>query len=420
MLPMELHSFVEFKATSLDTEYKWKHHCERTLGVHIDLVDQPSANENLDERRLAAEDERLLKWESLGRAAPRKDRAFFRKTFFMSNDLSGTSTSRVPPPQGEHVAAEERDFVGEVLASFEAASAFDDGGTAGKRRHPTKPHLEVEWSLPVLPEVELWANQYQFVTFDDDPGLKRAKLAEALIVDTHKAYNQRSSEAVLTASVVVPADVTSGEGEPSVYEWVRQYQIHLDKSTGDRGNFLFFIDEEKGVVTFKELNPQKVSAPVLVFVFLECSCCLRYFQLELRGGILSRRGEGDKYLVKRRELTSEEQKLRNNSLKVIIVGGSICSCSRSTVVNVCLLSPHVRALTHISQRTRLLKESMTAVKAKVKLPLVLLMTVPTKVGLVTREGERYCNYGRAPVHREYNSFFLNGMREPSHSRTLRL
>ena len=39
-----------------------------------------------------------------------------------------------------------------------------------KLKHPSKPGVTAEWCLPVLPAAQLWANNYRFVSFDDDPG----------------------------------------------------------------------------------------------------------------------------------------------------------------------------------------------------------------------------------------------------------
>jgi len=190
-LPMELQSLVDFKPTSLDSEYKWKHHCERTLGVHIDLVDLDAHTPaSVGANRRAAlheDDERLLKWETLGaasktnsQAAPRRERVFLRKTEFMSNDLSRTSAlgnrgaARDPVHNsgaaGSLASADAR--LAAAIQSFALARESDqamggdgagEGGHAKRKMvHPTKPHLTVEWSLPVLPDAELWANQYRY------------------------------------------------------------------------------------------------------------------------------------------------------------------------------------------------------------------------------------------------------------------
>ena len=95
-LPSDLASFVEFRPTSLDREYKWKHHCERTLGVSIDLVDLETHAPPPEEARppMHADDDRLLKWDTTNTAAAsasaqQTDRSFFRKTQFMQNSSHG-------------------------------------------------------------------------------------------------------------------------------------------------------------------------------------------------------------------------------------------------------------------------------------------------------------------------------------------
>mmetsp|Transcript_23872 Transcript_23872/g.43657 ORF Transcript_23872/g.43657 Transcript_23872/m.43657 type:complete len:476 (+) Transcript_23872:149-1576(+) len=350
-LPMELQNFVAFKPTSLDTEFKWKHHCERTLGVHIDLVDLDngdSSSSAFGGQRLHPDDERLLKWDqqNAGVQAARKDRAFFRKTTFMANDLSRSSALRGGATARQEAADEVEEDAAIVLlrdavASFGTAvlrettsatlgvsDAGGSDGVAGKRKlmHPTKPHLTCEWSLPVLPDSTTWANHYRYVGFDDDPLVrdgskgegvnKRAKAAavlEGLIVNAKNEYSSRAQDNILTGSLVVPSSVSSGGGSSAEgyeggvdYEWRRQYQMNMEKvsAEGLRGNLVLFVDPSKGVVTYKELAPQK---------------------LDLRGGVSGmkqRVEESDTYLVKRRDFTPEEHHERLLLSKAFVAGQS--------------------------------------------------------------------------------------------------
>jgi hypothetical protein len=173
-LPMELQGFVAFRPTSLDTEFKWRHHCERTLGVHIDLVDldahTPCEDPSGRAQRLHPDDDRLLKWDSLASAAAekRKERHFFRKPVFMSNDLSRSSALAKTEKDLERAGAKgprktEHDRLLAAAAEAEETLAAAAASFAPRPKlvHPTKPHLTVEWSLPVLPDAELWANQYR-------------------------------------------------------------------------------------------------------------------------------------------------------------------------------------------------------------------------------------------------------------------
>jgi hypothetical protein len=352
---MELQSFVAFKPTSLDTEFKWKHHCERTLGVHIDLVDLDNAD--VVGQKLHPADERLLKWDQQNAGnlqAARKDRAFFRKTTFMANDLSRSSAlrgagAREAALRREHVeeedegalllrdaaasfmtvllkeakaaeaaAAAEADTTSE-LSSSSSSSSSSHGATGSKRKlmdHPTKPHLSCEWSLPLLPDTTTWANHYRYVGFDDDPSVnnqsntaaaaaaaaaasqdnagnsqsssKRTKQQQAavlsgLIVNAKNEYSARAQDTILTGSLIVPSSSSAvpncsegrgdGEEEESAapFEWKRQYQMNMEKvATAEalRGNLLLFVDPTKGVVTYKDLAPQKVRHDFEFF-----SCC---------------------------------------------------------------------------------------------------------------------------------------------------
>jgi len=137
--------------------------------VHIDLVDldahTPAEDSNGRSQRLHPDDDRLLKWDSVAGASAaaekRKERHFFRKPVFMSNDLSRSSAlAKTEKERSSHATEQERAAAAAVEAEETLASA---AASFAPRQlvHPTKPHLTVEWSLPVLPDEELWANQYR-------------------------------------------------------------------------------------------------------------------------------------------------------------------------------------------------------------------------------------------------------------------
>lgn len=96
--------------------------------------------------------------------------------------------------------------------------------------------------------------------FDDDPsgGVKRLRLSEGLIVNAKNEYNARAQDTILTGSFILPTEEPAALGVGQRFAWQRQYAMHLEKTTEARGNYLLFVDEERGVVTYKELAPQKV------------------------------------------------------------------------------------------------------------------------------------------------------------------
>lgn len=103
----------------------------------------------------------------------------------------------------------------------------------------------------------------RYVGFDDDPsrGGKRARLAEGLIVNAKNEYSARAQDTILTGSFILPTEESAEEeaaGEGRRFAWQRQYMMHLEKNTDTRGNYVLFVDEEAGMVTYKELAPQKV------------------------------------------------------------------------------------------------------------------------------------------------------------------
>ncbi len=127
---------------------------------------------------------------------------------------------------------------------------------------------------------------------------------------TLRRYNPRLQDHVLTGSLVVPgevpptqphstnfgeSEVAESVGSAASYHWQRQYRMCREKASGGdgRGNYVFFVNEEKGVATYKEMAAQK---------------------LELRGGISAvktqRNEELDSYTVVRRALSSAEARRR--------------------------------------------------------------------------------------------------------------
>eukprot|EP00615_Pteridomonas_danica_P006949 CAMPEP_0114342666 /NCGR_PEP_ID=MMETSP0101-20121206/9984_1 /TAXON_ID=38822 ORGANISM="Pteridomonas danica, Strain PT" /NCGR_SAMPLE_ID=MMETSP0101 /ASSEMBLY_ACC=CAM_ASM_000211 /LENGTH=223 /DNA_ID=CAMNT_0001476915 /DNA_START=705 /DNA_END=1379 /DNA_ORIENTATION=+ len=179
----------------------------------------------------------------------------------------------------------------------------------------------MEWSLPVLPDDNVWSNHYRYVSFDDDPisssstststSNKRKRINEGMIVNAKNEYNVRSQTEILTSSFILPSSSSSASSSSSSssssnvkpYEWQRQYSMHLETKEDMRGNYLFFVDQENGQVTFKDMVPQK---------------------LELRGGISAtqeRLEEKDQYAVCRRELIPSEVKENVSIYKTLKGGG---------------------------------------------------------------------------------------------------
>lgn len=251
----DLQSFVNFASSSLDVDYRWRHHCERTLSVHIDLVDLEAASSK--ETRLAPEDERLLKWDSSG-AAKVKDRehSFFRQPELMSNDLSKSSANRsnrsTAAAGPEAVSFDLEAALGAAVASFEGAAAF--------AQHPSKPNLTVEWSLPLLPDTLIGANEYRYVSFDDDAPPK-PRSNEALVVNWWQEQNPTTKEKILLGKHIVPTDaVDVVEGrDATVFGPPLTVQMHLEAGgPGDLGQFVFVLNHGLGHASFVELNRDKV------------------------------------------------------------------------------------------------------------------------------------------------------------------
>jgi hypothetical protein len=190
----------------------------------------------------------------------RKDRAFFRKTVFMSNDLSRSSAlapARTGDRGGAEGGEEEPDAITIGVGSFAAARTCDDA----TRPHATKPHLTVEWSLPVLPDALLWPTAYQYVTFDEGPK-KRARYANALVVDSRREYSERTQSTVLKGTLITPGDDATGDDGLSPYEFQAQYLMQRPEPLG-ADKRLLLVDRAKGVATYTDPLQKKVEFRVV-------------------------------------------------------------------------------------------------------------------------------------------------------------
>lgn len=321
-LPTDLWSHIDFKPTTLDTEYKWKHHCECTLGVHVDLVDLEAHTPAKPELRpaLHPDDERLLNWDAhvKAQAAGAGDRVgtrpgeitWMKKTSFMSNDLTSSvhmfkSGTQIKAEEHERIVEQDKaqgnDSQSLLVAAENSFLVHDDD--VANLRHPTKPTVTAEWSVPVLPDARLWANDFVHVGFEDDPApnnpRKRARVARSMIVNAKPVFNEKQQKTVVKGVFVLPAEEQPDEDRTAL-EWERQYQVE----TKDADNsYVFFIDETSGSCTYVEHTSSKV---------------------ELRSGLSTRvaRQESDgKFTVQRCEIPPDLAQERAAAVQILAEEG---------------------------------------------------------------------------------------------------
>ena len=322
-IPTDLTSHLEFKPTSLDTEYKWEHHCEQTLGVHIDLVDLEAHTPQDQARRpaLHPDDARLLHWDAAAERVAasgqggkgRKEHGWLKDTIHVSNDLTASASWAVHYKKQDHDSQPQ----GPTLDSRMDAAEASFAAAQTKPVHKTKRQLTAEWSLPVLPNIGLWANDFVHVTFENDPAVqnpaKRVRVENgSMLVNVRPVRNEKTQSKVIKGVFILPI----GDVEPlleegqersevteQAYAWERQYHVETKPQQNADRNFVLIIDESQGSgsVTFAQHSSAKV---------------------ELRSGDATaaarkETGGAGTFTVRRVELTLAEQRRRNRQTQVV-------------------------------------------------------------------------------------------------------
>jgi len=305
-LPTDLQSFVEFNPTSLDTDYKWKHHCERTLGVAVDLVDLEAHRPQPKEKRpqLHPDDDRILNWRGKqgGGGGRAKEHVWLLNTSFTSNDL----TQQVHKfKSGSQVMKEEHERIVQINNALgtdaetlteNAEKSFDVPFDKLVEAAARRKGLTAEWVMPVLPDARLWANDFVHVDFEVDPApsnpRKRARVAGGMLVNAKPVYNEKQQTNVTKGSFILPMEEGSaGEHEEQVFEWERQYQV--ETKDADK-NYVLLVDPDAGTASYVEHSSKKV---------------------EFRSGLAAavvKKESGGTFTVKRCELTDEQVLERND------------------------------------------------------------------------------------------------------------
>jgi hypothetical protein len=137
--------------------------------------------------------------------------------------------------------------------------------TTGKRKHPSKENVEAEYEIPLLPDDETWGHSFIHVVLDNLPKdeslakiLTNEKLERAYIGDVNKgAHSQRMECNLLLATDDDDDDDDATTSENEKYSIVHKYDldvIPLKEEDKPHNNFLFVIDEEKGIATYHPIS----------------------------------------------------------------------------------------------------------------------------------------------------------------------
>ncbi|CAM9465911.1 unnamed protein product, partial [Phaeothamnion confervicola] len=314
-IPFALDKLSEFAPTTLDTDYKWQLHCERDVGVDIDVIDPGSYLPPPEPVPVPAEDLRLLTWqdrpsgasvaassaEDNSRTARRRrvdtEVSWLKKPSYVAQDPYAVGHQKIAEKAAEERKAESQQQADRLRAAdrrLEALQSFVAANGKGKApQHPERPGAKVLWSVPVLPDLGLWGNTYTQVIFDEAPAddkaisgtteRKRKRVERALFRDMRKKTKDHGGD-VYQVSYLVPGDSAGsdsegggggggggdgggggGEGE---YDWVKPYhttvmsypKVYEQKKGGEAaGNhtlphMLLVVDAERQRATFCRLQ----------------------------------------------------------------------------------------------------------------------------------------------------------------------
>ncbi|GJN90224.1 hypothetical protein Rhopal_003223-T1 [Rhodotorula paludigena] len=174
------------------------------------------------------------------------DVSWLRKTEYLSSEAGGSRQALGQlngTPKREQAALNPLDRDGRAAA---ISATFDAAHTPlSELRHPTKKHLTAVESFDLLPDADLWANEFDLVRFGEDPSsqgmndLPRLgpdpRLPRALLRDLSAefpegegrvAYYLPSDDANAVAYTQKRYDgEETFEGETFDFRWVRDYEL---------------------------------------------------------------------------------------------------------------------------------------------------------------------------------------------------
>ncbi|CAM9600578.1 unnamed protein product [Ectocarpus sp. 12 AP-2014] len=337
-VPLDLQSYVKYKPTTLESDYKWKLHYERDLGVPIDVIDPRNYLLPKKAVPLPPEDEALLNWregdgpgsvkkEDLSTSARRKtvdtSVTWLKKTVYLTNDpfdpvhqfKSEQQTQADKEVELEKEIARGKKQDRKVL--IEESFLHANSNKPLVHQDASKRHLTAEWVMPVMPDVSLWPNTYTTVMFDKDPAAdetvkgsearKRKRAGEALVCNVKRTTFEGNSHEVITGSYLMPKDKATKKGEREEEE--EEEEEKMDVEDGSVG-YDFVKDYKFNIVHYAQT--QYDGNPHLLFVInkdtQEASFCKLSAKVELanlpRGQGQPATGRGA--VVSKRNLSQEE------------------------------------------------------------------------------------------------------------------
>jgi len=287
--PFDVHRYVRYVPTSLETSYKHPLLARPDDAIPIDLIDPDTYNPPDPKPPLSPSDEQLIRpvaaSASTGREKNRPTVAWLRKTEYITSEydkLYGQGDRADLKHQLGKQTALELEKAGEMNRNTEAQiKAIESSFQAASHPpvHPSDPSLTPTLILPIFPDFQLWPNLYSKVVFDGDPQpqststgkVKNKKLEWLLnhavlnaLSHTSKNGTQQNFITYLvpksTSHTKPHIDEDKGkepdieeedleddddtEGEKSEYEWVRDYFYHFKKDNEQRDTHFFVFHDD--------------------------------------------------------------------------------------------------------------------------------------------------------------------------------
>ncbi|TEB33222.1 hypothetical protein FA13DRAFT_1773421 [Coprinellus micaceus] len=190
---------------------------------------------------------------------------WLRKTEYISRDASSKQVSNDPTKQVQVAVDISRPAqISDIEASFRAAN---DDFNLTTLRHPNNPKLTAVESFPLLPDADIWANQYDLFRFTERPGERPSDVEDERLdcailrpmrteYDSFLAYylTKDDDSAVQMKGVreaLAPYRVPN-EQEDTLFQFVRDYEtVKVEQEVPNE--FLLVLHEGEGPKSLEEL-----------------------------------------------------------------------------------------------------------------------------------------------------------------------
>ena len=188
---------------------------------------------------------------------------FMKKTTYLANDHSRkvhdfTSLAQTKAVKEEEITKELSSKKSSDKEIINETFVVNNQKITGKRKHPSKENVVAEYEIPLLPDDETWGHGFIHVVLDKLPKDKSIqkqftdeKLEKAFISDVHKKGGDTER---MQCNLLLTDDDNDNDNQ---YNIVQKYDLeifHLKEEDKPDTNFLFVVDEEKGIASYHPIT----------------------------------------------------------------------------------------------------------------------------------------------------------------------